>query len=158
MVKSDLLSVAKIEETLDAICRTPTKHRAELRLQVKLLVLSQVSYQPLTSESSLERYTGTIDSLGRAFRGLKISEDLYVISLLEENTDRSRRKLAEIRLNRKIWRHDQMKSFYATTLKICSELRAWATDYYVSQVIAKVIKLAVEPGPSVGIWDLAAAE
>jgi hypothetical protein len=84
-MKSDPLSVAKIEETLDAICRTPTKHRAELRLQVKLLVLSQVSYQPLTSESSLERYTGTIDSLGRAFRGLKISEDPYVISLLEEN-------------------------------------------------------------------------
>jgi hypothetical protein len=114
-MKSDPLSVAKIEETLDAICRTLTKHRAELRLQVKLLVL-------------------------------------------EENTDRSRRKLADIRLNRKIWRHDQMESFYATTLKICSELGAWATDYYVSQVIAKVIKSAVESGPSVGIWDLAAAE
>ena len=157
-MKSDPLSVAKIEETLDAICRTLTKHRAELRLQVKLLVLSQVSYQPLTSESSLERYTGTIDSLGQAFRDLKITEDPYVISLLEENTDRSRRKLAEIRLNRKIWRHDQMESFYATTLKICSELGAWATDYYVSQVIANVIKSAVESGPSVGIWDLAAAE
>ena len=63
-----------------------------------------------------------------------------------------------IRLNRQTWYHDQMKSFYATTLKICSELGAWATDYYVSQVIAKVIKSAVESGPSVGIWDLAAAE
>jgi dsRNA-specific ribonuclease len=157
-MKSDPLSVAKIEETLDAICRTPTKHRAELRLQVKLPVLSQVSYQPLTSESSLESYTRTIDSLGRAFRGLKISEDPYVIGLLEENTDRSRRKLAEIRLNRKTWCHDQMKSFYATTLKICSELGAWAADYYVSQVIAKVMKSAVESGPSVGIWDLATAE
>jgi hypothetical protein len=79
-------------------------------------------------------------------------------SAYSRRIDRSRRKLAEIRLNRKIWRHDQMKSFYATTLKNCSELGAWATDYYVSQVVAKMIRSAVEPGPSVGIWDLATAE
>jgi len=47
-----------------------------------------------------------------------------------------------------------MKSFLTTTLKICSELGAWAADYYASQVIAKVSKLAEEFGASVGIWDV----
>lgn len=158
VMKSDPLSVTKIEETLDAICRTPTKHRAELRLQVKLPVLSQVSYQPLASESSLGSYTKTISSLGQAFRGLKISEDPYVISLLEEGTDRGRRKLGKVRMNHKTWCHDQMKSFHAMTLKICSELGAWAADYYASQVVAKVTKLADESGPSDGIWDVTSAE
>jgi hypothetical protein len=154
VMKSDPLSVIKIEETLDALCRTPKKHRAELRLQVRLPVLSQVFYEHLASESSLGSYTRTIDSLGRAFQDLKLSEDPYVISLIQENTDRSRRQLEKIRLNHKTWCRDQMKSFLTTTLKICSELGAWAADYYASQVIAKVSKLAGESGASVGIWDV----
>ncbi|KAE9375393.1 P-loop containing nucleoside triphosphate hydrolase protein [Stipitochalara longipes BDJ] len=36
VINSDPLSVIKIEETLDALCRTPKKHREKLRLQVKL--------------------------------------------------------------------------------------------------------------------------
>jgi hypothetical protein len=75
-MRSDPLSVTKIEETLDAICRTPTKHREELRVQVKLPVLSHVPYQPLIPESELGSYTKTIDSLGQALKALKLSEDL----------------------------------------------------------------------------------
>ena len=152
VMKSDPLSVVKIEETLDALCRTPKRHRAELRLQVKLPVLLQVSYHCLASESSLGSYTRTIDSLGVAFRDMKLSEDPYVLSLLEEDTERSRRKLDKIRINHKTWCHDQMKTFLATTLKICSELGAWAADYYVSRVIAKVSRLAEESEAFVGIW------
>jgi hypothetical protein len=158
VMRSDPLSVIKIEETLDAICRTPTKHRGELRLQVKLPVLSHVSYQSLTPESSLGSYTRTIDSLGQAYRDLKVSDDPYVISFLEENTDRSRRKLEKVRMNHKTWCQDQMKSFYATTLKICSELGAWAADYYAFQVIANVTKSAEESGTSLGIFDVTSAE
>ena len=158
VMRSDPSSVTKIEETLDAICRTPTKHREELRLQVKLPVLSQVTYQPLMPEGSLGSYTRTIDSLGQAFRNLKIVDDPYVISLLEENTERSRRKLEKIQMNHKTWCRDQMKTFHATTLKICSELGAWAADYYAFQVIARVTKSAEASGTSLGIWDVANAE
>jgi len=158
VMRSDPSSVTKIEETLDAICRTPTKHREELRLQVKLPVLSHVTYQPLMPESSLGSYTRTIDSLGQAFRNLKIVDDPYVISLLEENTERSRRKLEKIQINHKTWCQEQMKSFHATTLKICSEIGAWAADYYAFQVIARVKKSAKESGTSFGIWDVANAE
>jgi hypothetical protein len=51
-----------------------------------------------------------------------------------------------------------MKSFHATTLKICSELGAWAADYYAFQVIARVTKSAENSGTSIGIWDVANAE
>jgi hypothetical protein len=158
VMRSDPLSLIKIEETLDAICRTPIKHRAELRLQVKLPVLSQLSYQPLAHENSLASYTRTINSLGRAFRDLKISDDPYIIGLLQENTDRSRRMLEKARMNHKTWCHDQIKSLHATTLKICSELGAWSADYYASEVISKVKELAEEAGTPVGIWDVTNAE
>lgn len=158
VMRSDPSSVTKIEETLDAICRTPTKHREELRLQVKLPVLSYLTYQPLVPESSLGSYTRTINSLGQAFRNLKLADDPYVISLLEENTERSRRKLKRIQINHKTWCQDQMRSFHATTLKICSEVGAWAADYYAYQVIARVTKSAEESGTSLGIWDVANAE
>lgn len=157
-MRSDPRSVTNIEGTLDAICRTPTKHRSELRLQVKLPVLSQVSYQPLTPEASLGSYTRTIDSLGRVFRDLKISEDPYVLSLLADNTDRSRRKLEKVWMNHKTWCHDQMKNFHATTLKICSELGAWAADYYAFQVIDKVTKAIEGSSTFGGIWDVTSAE
>jgi hypothetical protein len=158
VMRSDPLSLTKIEDTLDAICRTPTKHREELRLQVKLPVLSQLSYQPLTPENSLVSYTRTIDSLSRAFRDLKILDDPYIISLRQENTDRSRRKLEKILMNHKTWCHDQIKSFYATTLKICSELGAWSADYYVSEVISKVKRSADKAGTGLEIWDVTSAE
>jgi hypothetical protein len=51
-----------------------------------------------------------------------------------------------------------MRSFHATTLKICSEVGAWAADYYACQVIARVTKSAEESGTSLGIWDVANAE
>ncbi len=158
VMRSDPSSVTKIEETLDAICRTPTKHREELRLQVKLPILSHVTYQPLMPESSLGSYTRTIDSLSHTFRNLKISDDPYFISLREENTERSHRKLEKIQMNHKTWCRDQMKSLHATTLKICSEIGPWAADYYAFQVIARVRKSAEESGSSLGIWDIATAE
>jgi hypothetical protein len=151
-------SLTTIEETLDAICRTPTKHRAELRLQVKLPILSQVHHQSLVPEALLTSYTRTLDSLGQAYKGLKISEDPYVLALLEEDTEKSKRKLDKIRMNHKTWCHDQMKSFHATALKLCKELGAWAADYYISEIVANITKFANDANQDLGIWDISNAE
>jgi hypothetical protein len=157
-MRSDPLSVTSIEEALDAICRTPTKHRAELRLQVNLPVLSQVYYQSLSPEASLTSYTRALDSLGQAYGGLKISEDPYVLALLKEDTEKSRRELDKIRMNHKTWCNNQIKSFHSTALKLFKELGAWAADYYISEVIAKVTKLANEANKDLGTWDIPNAE
>ena len=121
VMKSDPKSVRKIEETLDAICRTPTKHRAELRLQVKLPVLSQIFYSSLLSSR-----TKTVGSLGSACGSLSIAYDPYVLALEKEYTEMSNRKLQKVLLNHKTWCQDQMKCFHGTSLKICAELAGWA--------------------------------
>lgn len=125
VMRSDPLSLTKIEETLDAVCRAPIAHRSELRLQVKRPILEQITYTNLSPES-MTTYTATIASLGQAYTELKISDDPYVLDLLKENTEKSMRKLQKVLLNRKTWCQNQIRSIYALSLTICSELGGWA--------------------------------
>jgi len=157
-MRADPRYLAKVEETLDAICRTPTKSRAELRLQVHLPVLSYVYYQSSPPELQLTGSTRAIASLGQAFADLQIEEDPYVMGLLKEGTESSQRKLQKVRLRRRTWCQDQMKTFHAMSLKICHELGAWAADYYVSKVVSKSVKMADNEGNSITAWDIASAE
>lgn len=126
--RSDPQGLEAIETTLDAICRTPTKHRAELRLEVKLPVLSRVFY-----ESKCADPNKALTTLHLACRNLKLSEDPYVLSLLKDNTEKGRNKLKKVRLNEKTWCRTQMKSFLATATRIFQELGSWAANYYISQ-------------------------
>ncbi|TVY60883.1 Dicer-like protein [Lachnellula suecica] len=130
VMRSDPVSVGKIEETLHAICRTPTKHRAELLLQVKRPTLSEVFYQSLPDESNLSQYTKAIASLGQAYGSLKITEDPYVIALLKDDTEKSRRLLDK-----------------------------WAADYYITEVVTKFRKVANDFNGSLGgVWDVSSEE
>jgi hypothetical protein len=158
VMRSNPDSLETIEETLDAVARTPTKHRTELRLQVNLPVLLQVFYQSLPSEDLLTGYTKTIESLGQVYRSLKISEDPYVISLVSMNTEKSMRQLQKVRMNHKTWCQDQMKSIHSTSLRICREMGAYGADYYISEVISKCTKMADENDNYLGIWDVSSAE
>ena len=158
VMRSDPASLVKIEETLAAVVRTPTKHRAELRLHVNLPILSQIHYQSLPAEDLLTGYTKTIESLGQVYRGLQITEDPYVLDLIKENTEKSMRKLQKVRMNHKTWCQDQMKSVYATSLKICREMGAYAADWYIASVISKFTKMADENDNYLGIWDISSAE
>ncbi len=81
VMRSNPKSLTNIEETLDAICRTPTKHREELRLQVKLPVLEQIYYQ----EDLLTAVPRSIISLNEVYANLKLQGDPYVISLVKQN-------------------------------------------------------------------------
>ena len=158
VMRSDPQSLVKIEETLDAICRTPTKHREELRLQVNLPVLSHVYYKASPPESSLSGYTRTITSLGQVFGRLRIEDDPYVMDLLSQGTEKSLRKLEKVRLNHKTWCQQQIKTLHATGLKIYQELGAWAADYYVSSVVTKFMTMANDENNSQGVWDTSSAE
>jgi len=84
VMKSDPKSVSKVKETLAAICRTLKKHRAGLRLQVKLPVLSQLFYISLLSSS-----TKAMGNLGSAHGSLSIAHDPYVLALEKEYTERA---------------------------------------------------------------------
>lgn len=158
VMKSDPQSLDKIEATLDATCRTPKKHRSELRLQVNLPVLSNVYYTALPPSAMLTGYTRTIASLGQAFGNLKIEDDPYVLDLVGQGTEKSLRKLDKIRMNHKTWSQQQMKTLHTTSLKVCEELGAWAADHYISSVVLKLLKLAEDDRDSNGVWDVSSAE
>ncbi|TVY48374.1 Dicer-like protein [Lachnellula occidentalis] len=155
VMRSDPKSVTQIEETLDAICRTPKYHRAELLENNKRPVLSEVFFDSL-AVGDLSEYTRTIASLGQAYSRLKILEDPYVIALQKEDTDKSRRKLEKVLLSQKTWCSTEMKRFYSTACKVCTELGAWAVDKYVSEVVTNYQR-EVEKSLG-GIWDVSSAE
>jgi dsRNA-specific ribonuclease len=157
-MRSNPASLVKIEETLDAVARTPTKHRDELRLQVNLPVLSQVLYQSLPADALLTGYTKTIESLAQVYGSLKITEDPYVLDLMKDNTEKSIRQLQKVRMNHKTWCQDQMKSLYATSLRVCREMGAYGADWYIAGVISKFTKMADENDNYLGIWDVSSAE
>jgi hypothetical protein len=153
VMRSNLLSVTKIEQTLDAICRTPKKHQTELRLHVKLPALMHVQYDALFIE-----YTQTVNSLSQAFKGMELTEDPFYLSLLKDNTERAQRTLQKLILNHKTTSHVQVKSFYIVAQRINQELGGWAADYYISQIISKVMQLVNHTDCQAGTWDVLTAE
>jgi hypothetical protein len=75
-----------------------------------------------------------------------------------ENTEKSIRALAKVRLNHKTWCRKQIKGFHTNALRICSELGAWAADYYIFKVISNFLNIVEEQDTYLGNWDLRAAE
>lgn len=100
IMNSKILSLTKIEETLNAICRTPNKHRAELLEQVKLPELQRITYVPQPAKAKLRYATVTLASLHKIYRDLDIEKDPYVIKLKAEKTERSIRDLKKAFMSR----------------------------------------------------------
>ncbi|CZS99458.1 related to Dcl-2 dicer RNA helicase/RNAseIII CAF [Rhynchosporium agropyri] len=154
VMRSNPRSVVEIETTMDAICRTPTKHRADLRLEVKLPVLLEVVYD----EAMGVVKSNSIASLRKALSSLNILEDPCYLMLLKDNTEKGRAKIDKLRLNGKTWCSSQMKSFYSIAVKIDQELGAWAADFYIAQVVEKMRKVAMGVIKYGNLWDATSAE
>ncbi|KAH7351083.1 dicer-like protein-like protein 2 [Rhexocercosporidium sp. MPI-PUGE-AT-0058] len=154
VMRSNPRSLVEIERTMDAICRTPSKHRAELRLEVKLPVLLQVTYDATAGITGSK----SIASLGKAFGALNILEDPSFLSLLKNNTERGRAKAHKVRLSGNTWCSSQVKTLHGTALKINQHLGAWAADYYIAQVIEKITKVATGANKYGNVWDASGVE
>jgi ERCC4-related helicase len=136
VMRSDPQSVTKIEDTLDAVCRTPKTYRADLRLAVKLPVLSIVKYD----DESRHGITSTMASLRKAWQSLDIRSDPYILELENANTERAQRTLQKLLLNHKTQCQKQMKALYETSDRMHKELGPWAVDHYISEVISNYMK------------------
>lgn len=110
IMNSNVLSLSKIEETLNAICRTPSKHRAELLQQVKLPDLRRITYSPQAPPEELVNATVILASLHSVYKNLDIMEDPYVVKLKAENTEKSVRNLKKAFMSRGTYIQDQFKS------------------------------------------------
>ncbi|KAB8290244.1 hypothetical protein EYC80_011111 [Monilinia laxa] len=154
VMRSDEKSLNKIEETLDAICRTPKVHQADLRLQVKLPILSIIDYIPEAECIA----TRSIASLGMVIQGLNIFEDPCVLNLKRSGSEKSQRELEKILRNHKTYSQVQLRSIYDTSHGIIlPELGSWAADYYITAVVTKYLKAIMITDDS-AVLDTADAE
>ncbi|EPE27300.1 P-loop containing nucleoside triphosphate hydrolase [Glarea lozoyensis ATCC 20868] len=159
VMRSDPDSVNEIEQTMHAICRTPKQHRADLLLQVKLPVLSEVTFRTLTFAEEFASNIPLIKRLGRVYANLRIGDDPYVQRLRRDNSERSQRALDKVYQNHKTWCSGELKTFHTTALKMWRELGVWAAEFYIMEVLAKYDKIAYGSDESFETsWDIAPAE
>lgn len=138
VVHSDIWSLQMLETTLNAVCRSPTKHRDELLDHVQRPVLAQVVFKPKQHLNDAE-FTDSVTKLIVAWNRLDILEDPYVGFLTTEKTDRARRMLEVALRQKKTYVQDSMKTFCRRSVDIAKDLGTWAADWYISQTINRYL-------------------
>lgn len=110
VVRSDFSALEKLEQTLDAVCRSPTKHREEL-----LAHSQRPSLVSLTFKSRLHlpqtEYSDSLKKLIAALNKLDIMEDPWIVSLIRDRSDRARRQLEKALKQKSTYVQNSMKSF-----------------------------------------------
>ncbi len=94
-----------------------------------------------------ERYT--IESLLKAYNGMNIMDDPYVLSLASSTNMNDQRKLKKALLGRKTYCQDQMKRFCSQSRTIFEQLGPFPCNYYISSCIKKFLKT---DAPSMDGW------
>ncbi|KAI2642218.1 RNase3 domain-containing protein [Xylaria nigripes] len=135
IMRSSLDSMDKIEQTLDAVCKTPTTHREELMRISNRPALLCVPIQ--ASMASLP--TDTMTDLGRAFRSLDILKDPYILHLQRAGTERSLHKALKCVERRDTPTIKQIQSLYRKSTQLQMELGSWAADNFIYQCIAQLL-------------------
>lgn len=115
VVRSDISALEKLEQTLDAVCRSPTKHREELLACSQRPSLVSITFKP-TMQLAPTEYTESIQRLVAARNNLDIMSDPFVVSLRHDKSDRARRQLEKALKQRSTYVQDCMKSFIRCVL------------------------------------------
>ncbi|KAK6955944.1 hypothetical protein Daesc_003591 [Daldinia eschscholtzii] len=151
IVSSKLDTLEKIEQTLDAVCKSPSIHRDELLSVVKRPIMTHAFYiQPDEDDFPL---TDTMKSLASAYYGLDINEDPYIVRLRRDKRERSQVELEQACNNKDTYVFNQMQTFWRKSVTIHRELGTWAVDYFISISIAQFLKSVKENDSWFQGWD-----
>ena len=178
VMKSGVAALDKLEKSLDAHVAVPKLHRAELREFVNLPALLRVYYQTLPPEEV--SYTSMLESLRTAYLSMNILDDPEVLALkavVNEPLAKVKSDLHDVsstpspgtnqyppveerqktRLDRKIlakntYCQKQVKSFYNMSQKILQQLGPWCADFYISEVIFKVLDKTEKDETMTSVW------
>ncbi|KAI1471063.1 uncharacterized protein F4812DRAFT_164917 [Daldinia caldariorum] len=151
IVSSKLDTLEKIEQTLDAVCKSPSIHRDELLSVVKRPTMTHVFYtQPDEDDFPL---TNTMKSLAGVYYSLDINEDPYIVRLRRDKRERSQVELEKALRNKDTYVFSQMQSLWRKSVTIHRELGNWAADYFISTSIAQFLKLMKENDLFFQGWD-----
>ncbi|KAK4122945.1 P-loop containing nucleoside triphosphate hydrolase protein [Parathielavia appendiculata] len=136
LMRSDLNDLELLEQTLDAVCKTPSKHRDELMALVKPPEMKTVSYGAIPGPEGASSATPTMTRLKNVYHSLRIEDDPYFQHLLANPTPRNQNKLNKVILDKKTFCRGQVKSLYNRASDMCDCLGPWAADYYIHRAIS----------------------
>ncbi|KAI1364236.1 RNase3 domain-containing protein [Xylaria arbuscula] len=149
IVRSSITAIEKIEQTLNAVCKAPTLHREELLSIVKRPTLVSVS----VPDSGVRPPTANRNNFAKAFRGLDIFQDPYVLRLRNHKSERSLKKLHEALDERTTPITKQMKSTYRKSAEIHRELGPWASDYFIHEAVTRFLQFTDNNLEWFETWD-----
>ncbi|KAI1136686.1 hypothetical protein F5Y05DRAFT_390571 [Hypoxylon sp. FL0543] len=136
VMKSKLEALEIIEQTLDAVCKSPTIHREELLSIVKRPTMHYVFY----SQQEYPDCTSTMESLAMVYHSLDIYKDPYIIRLQADDSERSRIALKKALEKRNTYVFQQVRSLWRKSGEIQRELGPWAADYFISATVDQFLR------------------
>ncbi|KAK1826302.1 Rgp1-domain-containing protein [Podospora conica] len=134
-----------LEATLDAVCKAPSKHRAELLAKVNRPDMTSVPYDetdPVTVKN-----IPSLANLRRAFRQLDITQDPYILHLRKSKSADRLEKLRIALETHTTFAQKQIKTFCNAAQIVGVELGPWATDYYIHRVITEFLAIQTNASP-----------
>ncbi|KAI1083944.1 hypothetical protein F5B20DRAFT_526111 [Whalleya microplaca] len=149
VVKSMPDSLQDIENTLDAVCKSPSIHREELLSAVNRPAMSCVFY----SYPARVPYTNSMESLENVYQGLNIFKDPYVLRLQATNTERSNAALIKTLRKKDTFIFSQFKSLCRKTVELSRELGPWASDYFIRTTVTQYLDSARKNDSWFETWD-----
>lgn len=138
VVRADISSLEDLENTLDATCRSPTRHREELLANTRRPSMFNIQYRSKLKVPRNE-YTQSMSKIHEAHAGLDIKEDPYVHWLCAQNDDRSKRKLSDAFMKKDTYTQGAMKKFCRRSVEICRDMGSWAADWYIFETIRRFL-------------------
>ncbi|KAK4179963.1 putative dicer-like protein [Triangularia setosa] len=145
LMRSNLADIETLEQTLDAICRTPSRHRDELLAQVNRPEMKAYIYSNLAEPQNTPSTASNMTKLIVAIRQMDLTADPHIIRLREENTERSREALKRAIMSRDTQSQKQMRALFARAREMMNNLGPWATEYYINRVVTEVLKSGNSP-------------
>ncbi|KAL1841683.1 hypothetical protein VTJ49DRAFT_6722 [Mycothermus thermophilus] len=145
LMKSNLAGLEELERTLDAVIRTPSKHRDELLAQVNRPEMKTVPYAAPADDDDNDNDIDlstlpALENLWRLCVKLDIRQDPYIRYLLERTGPKRREKLQKAIMKRKTYCMRSLTSLGRRTQEMYLKLGPWAAEYYLYEVISDFTK------------------
>lgn len=146
VLRSEIASLKELEASMDAICRSPTRHREELLAHTQRPLMLNVTYigkEPVTVKNT-ESMLKILQA--RAELTLKTTDNPSIKSLCAENTNRSRERLWRAIMKQDTYVQRSMKTFCRRNAEMCAYLGSWAADWYIFETIRRFMDTVKRPG------------
>ncbi|KAF3401884.1 Dicer-like protein 2 [Penicillium rolfsii] len=132
IIRSKPQELQTIETNLDAVCKTPRRHRSELLEHVHRPQLECISYPPCDVERGIFG-SQLLPSLIKCVKAYDIKDDPYIEMLLKHPEEASK---ADKFLNSgQTICSEQLEKFLKRSFHMYVELGGWAADYFIQASI-----------------------